>query len=55
MYYNSARIHQTLRITPEMAAGFTDKIADIVKLVEGRHKAIDNDVGEWKMGAESVG
>jgi hypothetical protein len=30
------------------------KIADVVKLVEKRQKAIDNDVdGKWKMGAES--
>jgi len=41
-----------------MAAGVTDRvweIADIVKQVEERQKAIANDVdGEWKMGAESV-
>jgi IS1 family transposase len=38
MYYNFVRIHQTLRITPAMAAGVTDRlweIADIVRLVEG--------------------
>jgi len=41
-----------------MAAGVTDRvweIADIVKLVEERQNAIDNDVdGEWKMGAEAM-
>ncbi len=37
MYYNFCRIHQTLRVTPAMAAGITDKLWDIdaiVKLVE---------------------
>jgi IS1 family transposase len=37
MYYNFVRIHQTLRITPAMAAGVTDRIwevADIVKLLD---------------------
>ncbi|MCY4260994.1 MAG: IS1 family transposase [Rhodobacteraceae bacterium] len=37
MYYNFCRIHQSLQITPAMAAGVTDRlyeIADIVKLVE---------------------
>ena len=39
MYYNFCRIHQTLRVTPAMEAGVTDKlwnIEDIVKLVEER-------------------
>lgn len=37
MYYNFVRIHKTLRVTPAMAAGVTDRlweIGDIVKLVE---------------------
>jgi IS1 family transposase len=37
MFYNFARIHQTLRVTPAMAAGVTDKlweISDIVKVIE---------------------
>ena len=37
MYYNFVRIHSTLRMTPAMAAGVTDRlweIGDIVKLVE---------------------
>ncbi len=37
MYYNFVRIHKTLRVTPAMAAGVSDRlweIADIVKLVE---------------------
>ena len=37
MHYNFCRLHQTLKITPAMAAGVTDKlweISDIVKLVD---------------------
>lgn len=37
MYYNFVRIHKTLRVTPAMAAGVTDRlwdVSDIVKLIE---------------------
>src|SRR5713101_1500030 len=37
MYYNFVRIHKTLRMTPAMAAGVTDRlweIGDVVTLVE---------------------
>jgi len=37
MFYNFVRIHQTLRVTPAMAAGVTERvweIADIVRLLE---------------------
>lgn len=37
MYYNFVGIHKTLRVTPAMAAGVTDRlweITDIAKLVE---------------------
>lgn len=36
-YYNFVRIHKTLRVTPAMAAGVTDKlwdVSDIVKVLE---------------------
>jgi len=33
MYYNFARIHQTLRVTPAMAAGVTDRLWDVADLV----------------------
>ncbi len=39
MYYNFVRIHQTLRITPAMAAGVTNRVwevADIVELLDAR-------------------
>jgi hypothetical protein len=37
MYYNFVRIHQTLTITPAMAAGVTDRLwemRDLVKMIE---------------------
>ena len=39
MYYNFVRIHKTLRVTPAMAAGVTDKlwdVGDIVRATVGR-------------------
>lgn len=33
MYYNFARIHQTLRVTPAMAAGVTSKLWDVADIV----------------------
>jgi hypothetical protein len=37
MHYNFVRIHQTLRITPAMAAGVTDRLwemNDLVSVIE---------------------
>jgi hypothetical protein len=37
MYYNFVRVHQTLRVTPAMVAGVTDKlweVSDIVAMLE---------------------
>jgi IS1 family transposase len=42
MYYNFVRIHQTLRVTPAMAAGVTGKlwsVYDIVALIEASEKS----------------
>jgi hypothetical protein len=33
MYYNFCRIHQSLRITPAMAAGVTDHVWDIEDII----------------------
>jgi hypothetical protein len=33
MYYNFARIHQALRMTPAMAAGVTSKLWDVEDIV----------------------
>jgi hypothetical protein len=35
MFYNFTRIHQTLRVTPAMAAGVTDKLWDMTDNREG--------------------
>jgi hypothetical protein len=34
MYYNFVRIHQTLKMTPAMAAGVTDRLWEMKGLVE---------------------
>jgi hypothetical protein len=42
MHYNFARIHKTLRISPAMAAGVTDKlwsVADIVTMIDSAEKS----------------
>ncbi|QIE54776.1 DDE-type integrase/transposase/recombinase [Pikeienuella piscinae] len=42
MFYNFVKVHQTLRVTPAMAAGLTDRlwdISDIVKLIEDAEPA----------------
>jgi len=33
MYYNFCRIHQTIRVTPAMAAGITDHAWDITEMI----------------------
>jgi hypothetical protein len=33
MHYNFVRIHQTLKITPAMAAGVTDKLWEMSEMV----------------------
>ncbi len=33
MYYNFARVHQTLRMSPAMAAGVTDRLWDVEDIV----------------------
>ena len=34
IYYNFCRIHQTLRVTPAMAAGVSDHVLEISELVD---------------------
>jgi hypothetical protein len=33
MYYNFARIHQTLRVTPAMEAGISDHVWDLEEVI----------------------
>ncbi|MBV8829912.1 MAG: hypothetical protein JO108_11865 [Acidobacteriaceae bacterium] len=46
MYYNFVRIHQTLRVTPVMAASVTDRvrdIADIVALIDDKPAKVNHE------------
>lgn len=41
-HYNSVRVHKTLRMSPAMASGVTDKLwemSDLVAIVEAAEKA----------------
>ena len=60
MYYNFVRIHQTLKVSPAMAAGVTDRLWEMVDIVDvldafeakrKRHapKAVF-DVERWRIG-----
>ncbi|MGR3514315.1 MAG: IS1 family transposase [Paracoccaceae bacterium] len=51
MFYNFCRIHQTLKVTPAMAAGITDRlwdIEDLVQLVEDREALLPRKRGPYK-------
>jgi hypothetical protein len=51
MYYNLVRIHKTLRITPAMAAGVSDRlweIGDIVTLIEKAESRVRTKRGPYK-------
>ena len=44
MHYNFVRIHQTLPVTPAMAAGVTDRaweVSDIVALLEASERGLE--------------
>jgi hypothetical protein len=44
MYYNFVRVHQTLRMTPAMAAGVTTKlweVSDMVRLLEAKERGLE--------------
>ncbi|HEX4737064.1 MAG TPA: IS1 family transposase [Allosphingosinicella sp.] len=51
MYYNFVRIHQTLRVSPAMAAGVADRlweISDIVALIEKAESRLPTTRGPYK-------
>lgn len=55
MYYNFCRIHKTLRVTPAMAAGVTDRlweVKDIVALIEAKEVEAPKVRGPYKKRAE---
>jgi len=52
MFYNFVRIHQTLRITPAMAAGISERvweIKDIVRLLEEREERLKTEASEHSL------
>ncbi|MCA1838344.1 MAG: DDE-type integrase/transposase/recombinase [Actinobacteria bacterium] len=51
MYYNFVRIHKSLRVTPAMAAGVSDRlweIGDIVALIEKAERSLPTKRGPYK-------
>ncbi len=56
-YYNFVRLHKTLRVTPAMAAGVSDRlwdVADIVALVEAAEAPAKKRGTYKKVGAKCV-
>jgi len=50
MYYNFVRLHQTLKVSPAMAAGVTDRLWEMVDVVD----VLDAFEAKRKRGAKSV-
>lgn len=48
MHYNFVRIHQTLRVTPAMAAGVTDKLWSLEDLAALQEKQAPAKRGSYK-------
>jgi hypothetical protein len=51
VWYNFVRIHKTLRVTPAMAAGLTDRLwsmEDVVALLDAREAAEPRKRGPYK-------
>ena len=56
MYYNFVRIHSTLRMSPAMAAGVSDRlweVSDIVALIEAEEAMADRKRGAYKKAPSS--
>ena len=57
MYYNFVRIHSTLRMTPAMAAGVSDRlweVSDIVALVEAEEAKVATKRGPYKKRGQEI-
>ena len=51
MYYNFARIHKTLKVTPAMAAGISNTLwsmNDVVTLIDAKEAMKDRSRGKYK-------
>jgi hypothetical protein len=51
MHYNFCRVHQTLRVTPAMAAGLTDHVWELSKLIVLMPKSVARAWGSVKRAA----
>jgi hypothetical protein len=58
MYYNFVRLHQTLKVSPAMAAGVTDRLwemTDVVDMLDAfeakrkREPKVAFEIDEWKI------
>ena len=58
MYYNFVRLHQTLKVSPAMAAGVTDRLwemGDVVDMLDAfeakrkREPKVTFEIDEWKI------
>ena len=47
LYYNFCRIHQSLRVTPAMAANVTDRVWDVEDIVKLLENKLD-DLKDWR-------
>jgi hypothetical protein len=61
MYYNFVRLHQTLKVSPAMAAGVTDRlwemvdVVDVLDAIEAKRKRAAKpifEVEQWRIGGE---
>jgi hypothetical protein len=59
MYYNFVRLHQTLKVSPAMAAGVTDRLWEMVDVIDvldafaAKHKRAAKpvfEVAQWAIG-----
>ena len=58
MYYNFVRLHQTLKVTPAMAAGVTDhlwEVSDIVKVLEDWEAEMATGGTTYEIDREAIG
>jgi hypothetical protein len=54
MHYNCCRVHQTLRVTPAMAAGLMDHVWDIADLIALMPKPVARPWGSVKLAAATA-
>jgi hypothetical protein len=53
MHYNFCRVHQTLRVTPAMAAGLTDRVRELADRIALMLKPVTKPWGSAKRAAAS--